>query len=181
MLNRFASVVPANVLQACVANRWVAALLAALVLSPGFAQAQDGGSEPALAGLNEVKVAYDLKQGDPAALLGILNAIDDSRQSMIDNGVKPSIVLAFRGPASKLVQSDLTALPEEQREGAARVAEKIAQFRTAEGISGMEQCGLTVQALGLEPQDTIAGVQVVENSWTTLAAYQAKGYSYVAP
>lgn len=159
----------------------IAAVFAVLTLTLASAQAQDADGHPALAGLKEVKVAFDLKHGNPDALVSSLNAIDDMRQSMINQGVTPRIVLAFRGPASKLVQTDLTELPEQHREGAAQVADKIEALRSAEGISSMEQCGLTVSALGLEPQHTIPGLKVVNNSWTALAAYQAQGYGYVAP
>jgi intracellular sulfur oxidation DsrE/DsrF family protein len=162
------------------AARFIATVFAVLVLSLAPVQAQDS-NHAATEGLKEIKVAFDLKQGDPKALLSSLTAIDEMRQSLIEQEVTPSIVLTFRGPASKLVQTDRSEIPAEHREGAAQVAAKLDALRSAEGISSMEQCGLTVTALGLEPQNTIEGVTVVDNSWTTLAAYQAKGYSYIVP
>lgn len=164
--------------------RWTTSVivtaLAVLALSLASTHAQEADHR-ALAGLQEVKVAFDLKQGEPKALLSSLNAIDEMRESLIDRGVTPRIVLTFRGPASKLAQTDLAEVAAEHRKGAAKVAEKVKALRSAEGISSMEQCGLTVTALGLDPEKTIPGVKIVSNSWTTLAAYQAKGYSYIAP
>lgn len=182
-LTHFVSVVKAATALPAVriAPKAVAAAFAVLALSIASTHATETDDQAALAGLKEVKVVYDLKQGDPKALLSSLNAIDHTRRSLIEQGVTPHIVLTFRGPASKLAQTDLTTVAAEDRDGAAKVAEKIDALRSAEGISNMEQCGLTVTALGLEPQNTISGVEVVENSWTTLAAYQAKGYSYIVP
>ena len=80
----------------------VLALMVVLATWPVRAQAVD--DKQALAGLSEVKVAFDITAGDGKGLLNRLNVIDETRQSLIRQGVKPNFVLAFRGPATKLVQ-----------------------------------------------------------------------------
>ena len=81
-----------------------AAALAVLAIAIAPARSQTADDKAALAGLSEVKVAFDLTNGNGKALLKQLEVIDETRQSLIKQGVKPEIVIAFRGPATKLVQ-----------------------------------------------------------------------------
>jgi len=75
------------------------AVLAALSLAPGV-RAQSADDHDALAGMRDMKVAFDLHEGDAKALLARLNLIDETRQSLIRQGVTPHMVVAFRGPAT---------------------------------------------------------------------------------
>ncbi|HWH40750.1 MAG TPA: hypothetical protein VNU21_12985, partial [Usitatibacter sp.] len=81
------------------------AVVAALLPAPGV-RAQAADDHDALAGMRDMKVAFDLHEADAKALLARLNLIDETRQSLIKQGVTPHIVVAFRGPATRLVQSD---------------------------------------------------------------------------
>jgi intracellular sulfur oxidation DsrE/DsrF family protein len=128
-----------------------------------------------------VKVAFYVKNGDPKGLLKELDVIDETRQSLIRQGVKPNMVIAFRGPATKLVQTDVTQIKAEDREDALKIAEKIKVLRAADGVAGMEQCAVAVRLAGTKPENVFPGIKVVGNGWISLSAYQAKGYSYIAP
>ncbi|MEX2127226.1 MAG: hypothetical protein WD871_03165 [Xanthobacteraceae bacterium] len=133
------------------------------------------------AGVKEVRIAFDLSTGDGKTLLNFLDVIDEMRQSLIKEGVKPQLVLALRGPATRLVQTNLTQIKPEDHESAAKIAEKVNGLRTAEGVDSIEQCGVAMRRLGIKPQDVIPGIHVVGNSWISLSVYQAKGYAYIAP
>lgn len=142
---------------------------------------ENANDQPALAGLAEVKVAFDLSAGDGRTLLTYLNVIDEARQSLIAQGVKPQIVIAFRGPATRLVQTDLTQVNPTDHEYIGKIAKKIDILRVADGVENIELCGVAMRFLGTNPQNVMPGVNVVENSWVSLAAYQARGFGYVAP
>jgi intracellular sulfur oxidation DsrE/DsrF family protein len=45
----------------------------------------------------------------------------------------------------------------------------------------MEQCAVAVRLAGTKPENVLPGIKVVGNGWISLSAYQAKGYSYIAP
>ena len=96
------------------------------VLVPTGSMAAD--DKAALAGLNEVKVGFDLKEGDGKLLLSWLDIIDETRQSLIQQGVKPHFIIAFRGPATKLVQTDPALIKPQDREMATKIAVKIKQM-----------------------------------------------------
>jgi intracellular sulfur oxidation DsrE/DsrF family protein len=161
----------------------IAAATAVLLIAGGFTPACAEGpqDQAALAGLSEVKVAFDVRNGDPRGLLKELDVIDETRQSLIKQGVKPTLVIAFRGPATKLVQTDQTQIKAEDRDDAVKVADKIKALQAAEGVAGMEQCAVAVRLAGTKPENVLPGIKVVGNGWISLSAYQAKGYGYIAP
>ena len=156
----------------------VVAVFAAAIV-PAYPESPD--DQGALSGLSEVKVAFDLTNGDAKALLTQLNVIDETRQSVMKQGVKPHFVLAFRGAATKLVQTDESQIKAEDREHAAKIAEKIRALRSADGITSIEQCAVAVRLAGTKPENVITGIKVVGNSWISLMGYQAKGYGYISP
>src|SRR5580704_15418206 len=135
----------------------------------------------ALTGLKEVKVAFDVKDGDAKLLLARLDIIDETRQSLIQQGVKPHFILAFRGPATKLVQTDPDKIKPEDRAMAAKIASRIKELSAAPGVDGFEQCAVAVREQGTKPELVLPEIRVVGNGFISLMAYQAKGYAYIVP
>jgi intracellular sulfur oxidation DsrE/DsrF family protein len=158
-----------------------ATAIAVLAATTSLAYADGAQDQAALSGLKEVKVAFDITNGDGKALLRDLDVIDETRQSLIKQGVQPHLVIAFRGPATKLVQTDQSQIKTEDREYVAKIATKISALHSADGVAGIEQCGVAVRLSGTKPQDVVPGVTVGGNGWISLMAYQAKGYAYIAP
>ena len=156
---------------------WLAALMCALLY--GSANAAD--DKAALAGLKEVKVAFDIKEGNPKFLLNRLDIIDETRQSLLQQGVTPHFILAFRGPATKLLQTDSTMIKPEDRDLAAKVAAKVKQMSSATGVDGFEQCAVAVREQGTKAEKVLPQIHVVGNGFISLMSYQAKGYAYIAP
>jgi intracellular sulfur oxidation DsrE/DsrF family protein len=154
------------------------AMAAFAVVSPPALAADDTA---ALAGLKEVKVGFDLKEGDGKLLLNKIEIIDETRQSLIQQGVKPHFVLAFRGPATRLVQTDPALIKPQDHEMAAKIAAKIKQMSASPGIEGFEQCAVAAREQGTKVENVLPEIRVVGNGFISLMAYQAKGYAYIAP
>jgi intracellular sulfur oxidation DsrE/DsrF family protein len=147
----------------------------------GVCHAQAANDVAALQGLKEVKVAFDVKADDAKRLMNVLDTIEETRAGLAKQGVTPHIVVAFRGPATKLVQTDQALMKPEDRLQAAAIAAKIKALSTASGVDGIEQCSIAVRGAGTKPENVVPGIKVVGNGWISLAAYQAKGYAYIAP
>jgi intracellular sulfur oxidation DsrE/DsrF family protein len=154
------------------------ALTALLFCSAGAGAADDQAS---LAGLKDVKVAFDIKDGDGKLLLNRLDIIDETRQSLIQQGVTPHFILAFRGPATRLVQSDQDKIKPEDRAMAARIAIRIKELSGAPGVDRLEQCAVAVREQGTKTELVLPEIRVIGNGFISLMAYQAKGYAYIAP
>jgi intracellular sulfur oxidation DsrE/DsrF family protein len=156
-----------------------ACIAAALLVGAGAAHAAN--DEAALQGLKDVKVAFDLKEGDGKGLLNRLDVIDETRASLIRQGVSPHFILSFRGPATKLVQTDAADIKAEDRPIAEKIALKIKQMSNSSGVDGMEQCAVAVREQGTKIDKVLPEIRVVGNGFISLMAYQAKGYAYIAP
>jgi intracellular sulfur oxidation DsrE/DsrF family protein len=87
--------------------------------------------------------------------------------------VKPDLVVAFRGPALKLIQKPGPDATEEQK----RIGELVADLK--KGGAKMEACNFAVQVLKLDREAFLPEVKVVANSFNSLGGYQAKGYGIV--
>jgi hypothetical protein len=159
----------------------LAAAVAALGIAAAPVYAEVPKDQAALFGLKDVKVAFDLQNGDGKILLKQLEVIDETRQSLIEQGVKPEFVLTFRGPATVLVQTDQSEIKPENRDYARKIAEKIHALRAVDGIASIEQCAVAVRLSGTKPENVVPDVKVVGNGWISLMAYQAKGYGYIQP
>lgn len=153
-------------------------LLLGIFVATGARAADDSA---ALAGLKEGKVVFDIREGNPKLLLGKLNVIDETRQSLIQQGVKPHFILTFRGGATNLVQTDQEKIKAEDREMAARIATRIKEMKMAPGVEGFEQCAIASRAHETETELVLPEIRVVGNGFISLMAYQAKGYAYIAP
>jgi intracellular sulfur oxidation DsrE/DsrF family protein len=153
--------------------------LATVLLSSTSTNAAD--DHASLTGLKEVKVAFDIKEGEGKLLLSRLDIIDETRQSLIQQGVTPHFILAFRGPATKLVQTDQDKIKPDDRAMAAKIALRIKEMNSAPGVDGFEQCAVAAREQGTKTELVLPEIRVVGNAFVSLMAYQAKGYAYIAP
>ena len=153
--------------------------LGTFVLCSAGARAAD--DHASLAGLKEAKVAFDITEGNGKLLLAKVDIIEETRQSLIQQGVTPHFILAFRGPATKLVQTDQDKIKPEDREMAAKVAVRIKEMSKAPGVDGFEQCALAARQQETKTERVLPEIRVVGNGFISLMAYQAKGYAYIAP
>ena len=158
----------------------VAGLAIAAACIPQAAQAQ-ADDRAALAGIREVKVAFDMLEGDAKILLNQLNVIDETRGSLIKQGVTPHFVVAFRGPATKLVQTDMSKVKPEDRDMASKVAARLDGLSKAPGVDNIEQCSVAIRQQETKAENVVPGVKVVGNSWISLMSYQSRGYAYIRP
>ena len=129
----------------------------------------------------ESKIAFDVTDGNPRVLLAKLAVIDVTRKQLLDAGVTPKMVIAFRGDASYYTQTNLGLVKEADRADALAVQAKLRELRKANGVETLEQCNLPLEQRKLKPADLLQEVKLVPNGWISLAAYQEKGYAYIVP
>jgi intracellular sulfur oxidation DsrE/DsrF family protein len=155
--------------------------LAFLISMLAIPYAQAFEKPAALAELKEVKAAFDFTEGSGRILLAKLETVDETRRSLLAQNVRPRLVLAFRGGATRLVQTDPEMIREEDREIAALIGRKIAELARAEGVEALEQCAVAIRLQGTSAGKVLPGIKVVENGWISLMALQARGYAYIYP
>lgn len=158
-------------------------LVISALLSGGLnAQAVLAESRPndasSLNGLKNSKVVFDITQGNPQKLLGRLKLIEKTADMMIAEGVKPDFVLAFRGPASFYASRDREIIPLDSHDVADQIAAQISKMDTNKGLK-FEQCSIATGFLKIKNESIYPQIQVVGNSWISLAGYQNQGYAYI--
>ena len=153
----------------------------ALLASGAFAQGSAPSNKEALAGVNEMKIAFDITTGNAKSLLGRLEVIDLTRKQLMADGVEPHFVIALRGDASFFAQSDLSVLKPEDRAIGEKISAKLKELKGTKGVDSVVQCAVSLPPRKLTPEGVMSEVKVVGNGWITLVSYQQKGYSYIVP
>jgi intracellular sulfur oxidation DsrE/DsrF family protein len=167
--------------------RALLAILAALALTACVsvndrAHAPDARTSSLEAGTpNEMKIAFDITEGNPKALLGKLNTIDVTRKQLLERDISPRLVIAFRGDASYFTNNDISQIKEADRADAAKIAAKIRELQQANGVVAVEQCNLPLASRKLKAAEVMQEVKVVPNGWISLVDYQQRGYAYIVP
>ena len=168
-------------MRADVAVAFLSICLVGSAMLPMPVRADMPDDKAALSDLKTVKVVFDLKDGDARAMLYRLNIIEETRQSLIKQGVKPEFILTFRGKATKLVQTDMLEIDPDDQVAAKKIAAKLAEMSRAPGVQGFDQCALAIRDQGTRADLVLPEIRVVGNAWISLMAYQARGYAYIAP
>ncbi len=150
-------------------------LSACLFLFPFASLAFD--NKIALADITEVKAVFDVNQGNPDKLLLRLQLVDKSWQQLSVKNISANFVLVFRGAASHyltLDENDISILDMDIRK---TIQEQIKTLHQR-GIH-LEQCAIAAQLLQLNPQKFMPEINIVENGYVSLVAYQNRGYAFI--
>ena len=150
-------------------------LLLSILLLPVGAFANQFTNVNALKGLTTVKVICDVNVGDPKLLLRRIELIDETYTQLIDAGVKPSFIVAFRGPATKYVTRGTGYVNQEHQSIKKEIQGWIGQF--AENGISLEQCAIAAHGQKVAFDDLLPQITIVQNGYISIVAYQNKGYA----
>ncbi|MDW7710877.1 MAG: DsrE family protein [Deferrisomatales bacterium] len=157
----------------CAGLVWVAA---AVCFSPAAAQEYAA----ALQGLERLDVVFDVAQGNPAAANVVFWAVRDVYQAEEVRALpeKPRVVVAFRGPAVRLLSTKREGVTREDAEAMDRFAATLREMKK-DGVR-LEVCLYAVQVLGVDPASLLPEVDRVTNGFVSVVGYQNQGYAVVA-
>ena len=149
------------------------ALLGAVALLLAVATGVPAGETPddrtALAGLQTAKVIFDVRVTDLEKLVFNLKLFDETLEGLVAQGVKPEMIVAFRGPGVKLLTA--AALDEEALELFRDLKKRGVRF---------EACAVAMRIFKVNPEGLIPEVNLVGNVLNSYIGYQNKGYAMVA-
>lgn len=152
-----------------------AALLTALLLLPVAVPADKLTDTDALKGLKTVKVIFDVNVGDPQVLLRRIELIDETYTQLLDAGVQPTFVVAFRGPATRYVTRGTGYVAPGDLAAKNEIQGWIDQFRQNGFI--LEQCAIAARGQNVAYDEILPQITVVRNGYISIIAYQNKGYA----
>lgn len=134
----------------------------------------------ALEGVEIGKAVFDINiAGDnPQKLALYLSVIQETVTGLVEQNVKPDILLAFRGSAVQLITTqhaeDIALDVEEQLEQVAKQLETLANT----GVR-MEACSVATRLFGVSNDTLLPNIKPVANTFVSLIGYQAKGYAII--
>jgi intracellular sulfur oxidation DsrE/DsrF family protein len=152
-----------------------AALLIAILLVPVISLANQRTDANALKGLKAIKVVCDVNVGDPKLLLRRMELIDETYTQLIDAGIQPTFIVAFRGPATKYVTRGTGYVSPDYHAIKKEIQGWIVQFK--ENGFSLEQCAIAARGQKVSYEDVLPQITVVQNGYISIVAYQNRGYA----
>jgi len=144
-------------------------MLAILSFSTSMHAAEKPDDRVALAGLKTVKVIFDVRVADLDKLVFNLALFGETLEGIVAQGVKPEMIVAFRGPGVKLLSS--ATLDEEAINLLRALKERGVRF---------EACAVAMRIFKADPAGLIPEVTLVANVFNSFIGYQNKGYAMIA-
>jgi len=138
------------------------------ILSPAVQAAQKPDDREALSGLKTAKVIFDVRVTDLDKLTFNLRLFSETIAGMEAQGVKPDMIVAFRGPGVKLLT--VASLDEEALDLIRMLKKKVVRF---------EVCAIAMRIFKADPAGLVPEVALVGNVFNSLIGYQNKGYSLI--
>lgn len=150
---------------------YLLALLTACLLSfsPAARALDQPSDHDALTGLQQAKVVFDVRVPDTEKLIFNLSLINETLDGLLSQGVKPTMVVAFRGEGVKLLANP--ALDPDARD--------LFKALKARGVS-FEVCAVAMRVYKANPANLIPEVKLVANVFNSFIGYQSKGYALIA-
>lgn len=150
-------------------------ILMILLVLPSMVYAGSVDDKEALADLKSVKIICDVNVGEAKLLLRRLELIDETYSQLLDAGVTPTIVVAFRGGASHYVTTGDRYVDPNNTGTKKEIQGWIDQFQQ-HGFR-LEQCAIAAKAWKVDPADLLPAIRMVQNGYISIVAYQARGFA----
>ncbi len=140
-------------------------ILSSLPLQAAQKVDSEGG---AFAGLKTAKVIFDVRVPDQEKLIFNLKLIDETYEGIVAEGIKPKMVISFRGPGVKLLSS--SAIDEE--------AHTLIRNLIKKGVR-IEVCSVATRVFKVDNAGIIPEVKLVSNVFHSFIGYQNRGYAII--
>ncbi len=131
----------------------------------------------ALKGVKTGKVIFDVNMVDPKKMTLYLMVIRQTVDDLVRQGVKPDVILAFRGLSVRLISNDRENIELEEHIHLDKIAEQIADLK-AQGVR-MEACSVATKLFKVDNKSLLDGIKPVGNTFVSLTGYQAQGYANI--
>ncbi len=133
----------------------------------------------ALHGVKNGKMLFDIDITDnPRKLALYLSVIRETHDDLVRQNVKPDILLAFRGQAVLLVNTQRNDNTDSDVEAAFKDIANLIQGLQQIGIK-MEACGAAMRTFNMKPDTLLPGIKAVGNTFVSITGYHAQGYATI--
>lgn len=151
-----------------------------LLLTAGLAMASPvtlPTDRVALEGVKTGKVVFDVNVADVGKLPLYLQVIKETHEGLTKQGVRPDMVVTFRGLAVRFVSSDRKNFSADSKNSFAESDALIATLAKM-GVR-FEACAVATRLFKVDNATILPQVTLVGNTFISLIGYQAKGYALI--
>lgn len=152
-------------------------LLALALLSQSAFAAPKPDDADALRGVTTGKVIFDINMVEPKKMTLYLAVIRETVDDLKRQGVKPDVVLAFRGLSVKLISKDREQMELTDFDHLDKIASQLADLQE-QGVK-MEACSVATRLFNVDNGTLLDGIKPVGNTFVSLTGYQAQGYANI--
>lgn len=145
--------------------------------APIAAHAAIPDDRSALQGVKSGKGIFDINITDVEKLPLYLQVIKETDDGLKKQGVKPDLIVVFRGGAVRFVSSSRTEFSPEQTVSLGN-ADALLQELVKRGVR-FEVCAVATRLFKVDNASILPDVKVVGNTFISLIGYQAKGYAII--
>ncbi len=130
-----------------------------------------------LQGIREARGVFDITRSRPDTLLGTLKLVAETREGLLHQGVKPDLIVLFRGPAVTLLTTENKGLDSDERKQLEAIGQQIHSLQKA-GVR-FSVCSIATRTFKVDNRHLLPGLEPVGNVLISLMALQQKGYALV--
>ncbi len=152
-------------------------LLSVLFAAQGVLAAPKPDDANALRGVDTGKALFDINMTDAKKMTLYLAVIHETVDDLKRQGVKPDIILAFRGLSVRLISKDREQMDLTDFDHLDRIAEQLADLEK-KGVR-MEACSVATRLFKINNHSLLDGIKPVGNTFVSLIGYQAQGYANI--
>lgn len=131
----------------------------------------------ALKGVTEGKVLFDINMADAKKMNLYLMVIRETVEDLKRQGVKPDVILAFRGLSVRLISKDREQMELTDFDHLDKIATQLADLQQ-QGVR-MEACSVATRLFKIDNGSLLAGIKPVGNTFVSLTGYHAQGYANI--
>lgn len=153
------------------------ALFGLFLLGLSSVKAATINDRDALEGVQSAKGLFDISVSDPQSLEFYLNVIQRTYDDLVRQGHKPDLVIVFRGPSVRLINTETWSFSEEDQAILEKSSVLLSRLKE-EGVQ-LEACSVATELFKVDNATILPVIQVIGNTFVSLIGYQAKGYGLV--
>lgn len=152
-------------------------VIAIMLLTQGVYAGDTPDDRDALKGVEKGKVIFDINMVEAKKMTLYLMVIDQTVEDLKRQGVKPDVVLAFRGKAVRLISEDREQMELIDFEHLDKIAAQLATLQK-KGVR-IEACSVATRLFKIDNDTLLKGIKPVGNTFVSLTGYQAQGYANI--
>lgn len=152
-------------------------LIVVLFMSQNVMAEKAPDDSDALKGVTTGKVIFDINMSEPKKMTLYLQVIKQTVDDLQRQGVKPDVILAFRGLSVRLISTNRDNMELTDFDYLDQIARQLAALNE-QGVR-MEACSVATKLFKVDNQSLLEFVKPVGNTFVSLTGYQAQGYANI--